>query len=213
MKHVYFIADDRTKTLDSVTLPTSCELHLLAEPAELYNHPPGLVLWQTDSPMKQYLLYKDGLDSAFCFVYLPAKEQIEQSSALLMKEIAGLISWETFIQYKQQCFAALFRNYILVEPEMHYEMARLIQESKQLNRPIRILRLQEENVPAFLTDKEKKVLLLLADGLGTQEIADKLYYSPKTIRGYFTRLLRKTGNKSRTDLVVQAYREKWVEAE
>ena len=57
-----------------------------------------------------------------------------------------------------------------------------------------------------LTDRERDVLKLLAEGHTTQEIADMLVITPKTVEGHKTNLMAKLGIHSRVDLVKYALR-------
>ena len=57
-----------------------------------------------------------------------------------------------------------------------------------------------------LTDRERDVLKLVAEGYTTQEIADVLVVSPKTIEGHKTNLMAKLGIHNRTELVKYALR-------
>lgn len=57
-----------------------------------------------------------------------------------------------------------------------------------------------------LTDREREVLKLLAEGHTTQEIADMLAISSKTVDGHKTNLMSKLDIHSRTDLVKYALR-------
>jgi len=57
-----------------------------------------------------------------------------------------------------------------------------------------------------LTDRERDVLKLAAEGHTTQEIADMLVISPKTVEGHKTNLMAKLGIHNRTDLVKYALR-------
>jgi len=57
-----------------------------------------------------------------------------------------------------------------------------------------------------LTDRERDVLKLLAEGHTTQEIADQLVISPKTVEGHKTNLMGKLGIHTRVDLVKYALR-------
>ncbi len=57
-----------------------------------------------------------------------------------------------------------------------------------------------------LTDRERDVLKLVAEGYTTQEIADMLVVSPKTVEGYRTNLMAKLGIHNRVDLVKYALR-------
>ena len=57
-----------------------------------------------------------------------------------------------------------------------------------------------------LTEREKDVLKLLAEDYTTQEIADVLVISPKTVEGHKTRLMAKLDLHSRVDIVKYALR-------
>ncbi len=57
-----------------------------------------------------------------------------------------------------------------------------------------------------LTDRERDVLKLVAEGHTTQEIADMLVVSPKTVEGHKTNLMAKLGIHNRTELVKYALR-------
>jgi DNA-binding NarL/FixJ family response regulator len=57
-----------------------------------------------------------------------------------------------------------------------------------------------------LTDREREVLKLLAEGHTNQEIADILLISPKTVDGYKTSLMDKLDIHNRIDLVKYALR-------
>jgi PAS domain S-box-containing protein len=56
-----------------------------------------------------------------------------------------------------------------------------------------------------LTRRERQVLLLLARGLGTAEIADTLTVSPSTARNHIQSILLKLGAHSRLEAVTYAY--------
>jgi DNA-binding NarL/FixJ family response regulator len=53
-----------------------------------------------------------------------------------------------------------------------------------------------------LTDTERQLVQLVHDGLSNQEISQVLHYSRKTVEAYLSRLYRKTGCRSRVELVV-----------
>ncbi|MFH1002624.1 MAG: response regulator transcription factor [Chloroflexota bacterium] len=57
-----------------------------------------------------------------------------------------------------------------------------------------------------LTERERDVLKLVAEGYTTQEIADMLVISPKTVEGHRTNLMAKLGIHNRTELVKYALR-------
>ncbi|MBF6076250.1 response regulator transcription factor [Nocardia beijingensis] len=58
---------------------------------------------------------------------------------------------------------------------------------------------------AELTDREREVMALVAEGLTNAEIAERLYLSPATARTHVSRILTKLHARDRTQLVVMAY--------
>ncbi len=55
--------------------------------------------------------------------------------------------------------------------------------------------------PLLLTQREKDVLKLLAEGLSNRQIGDPLHLSPRTIEKHVSSLLRKTETNNRAELV------------
>ncbi|MEU1998568.1 response regulator transcription factor [Nocardia gamkensis] len=58
---------------------------------------------------------------------------------------------------------------------------------------------------AELTDREREVMTLVAEGLTNAEIGERLYMSPATARTHVSRILAKLHARDRTQLVVMAY--------
>jgi DNA-binding NarL/FixJ family response regulator len=56
-----------------------------------------------------------------------------------------------------------------------------------------------------LTQREREVVALAAEGLSNEEIADKLYMSRSTAKTHVTRAMAKLGARDRAQLVVFAY--------
>jgi len=57
-----------------------------------------------------------------------------------------------------------------------------------------------------LTEREKEVLLLIAEGLSNKEIAEELHISVKTVKTHVSNLLMKCELEDRTQLAVYAHR-------
>ncbi|MEI6885120.1 MAG: response regulator transcription factor [Bacteroidota bacterium] len=67
-------------------------------------------------------------------------------------------------------------------------------------------------IPTF-SGKENELLKLLCKGLSTEEMAEKLCMSKRTIEGYRAKLLQKTGLSNTINLVIYAIRNKLVNLE
>jgi DNA-binding NarL/FixJ family response regulator len=56
-----------------------------------------------------------------------------------------------------------------------------------------------------LTDREREVMVLVAEGLSNDEIAARLVISPATAKTHVSRTMIKLGARDRAQLVVYAY--------
>lgn len=57
-----------------------------------------------------------------------------------------------------------------------------------------------------LSLRELEVIRLVVDGLGNQQIADRLGLSRRTVQAHIAKAMSKTGTKTRTQLAVSALR-------
>jgi DNA-binding NarL/FixJ family response regulator len=57
-----------------------------------------------------------------------------------------------------------------------------------------------------LTSREQEIMVLLAEGLSSKEIAEKLFISPKTVDNHRTNILRKLNLHSTIELIRYAAR-------
>jgi len=80
--------------------------------------------------------------------------------------------------------------------------AKFLVEDYQLEANLR----KEQDPYKQLTDREREILKLLAEGYTTREIADMLVISVKTVEGHKTNLMSKLDIHNRTDLVKYALR-------
>ena len=62
-----------------------------------------------------------------------------------------------------------------------------------------------------LTDREREILILVAEGYTNQQIADMLHVSPKTVDGHRTSLMSKLDLHDRTEVVKYALRRQLIE--
>jgi DNA-binding NarL/FixJ family response regulator len=70
----------------------------------------------------------------------------------------------------------------------------------------------ENNLQIILTDRENDVLQCLCNGLSTNEAAEKLFISPRTIEKHRSDLFLKTGTTTSISLVAFAFRNGLVKA-
>ena len=64
----------------------------------------------------------------------------------------------------------------------------------------------QDELLARLTEQERKVLVLLAEGLTNRQIGEKLHLAEKTVKNYVTSVLSKLGMTRRTEAAVYAVR-------
>lgn len=65
---------------------------------------------------------------------------------------------------------------------------------------------KEDERIASLTDQERRILELLAEGLTNREIAERMFLAEKTVKNYVSNLLAKMGMQRRTEAAVYAAR-------
>ncbi|URN94728.1 MAG: response regulator transcription factor [Candidatus Pristimantibacillus lignocellulolyticus] len=80
--------------------------------------------------------------------------------------------------------------------------------SQSLTRGLRVQRTQQGD--ESFTEREREVLLLVADGMSNKEIADELHISIKTVKTHVSNLLMKCELDDRTQLAVLAHRKGWA---
>nr|WP_286168772.1 response regulator transcription factor [Roseburia sp. 1XD42-34] len=73
------------------------------------------------------------------------------------------------------------------------------------------MRSPERALHEDLTDREREILLLLAQGKTNQEIADQLFISLKTVKVHVSNLLSKLEVQDRTQAVIYAFKNHLVE--
>ena len=63
---------------------------------------------------------------------------------------------------------------------------------------------EEDPRLARLTDQERKILDLIAEGLTNRQIGERLFLAEKTVKNYVSNLLAKLGMERRTEAAVFA---------
>ena len=68
------------------------------------------------------------------------------------------------------------------------------------------------NDQVMFTERESEVLNLICKGLSTQEIAERLFLSKRTVEGYRSRLLEKTNQPNIINLIIYCLKNKLLSA-
>ena len=69
-----------------------------------------------------------------------------------------------------------------------------------------LVRREEAGAEPIVSKREEEVLQLIADGLSTTEVAEKLYISVKTVKNHLASIYQKLDTRDRTQAVLQAVR-------
>jgi two-component system response regulator DesR len=143
-------------------------------------------------------------------IEMPGKTGLEAA-----EEIKGLnckvIILTTFARtgYFQRALKAGVRGYLLKDSPSE-ELAssiRRVMEGKRIYAPELMDDVYSEENP--LTDREKEVLELVADGKNTQEIAEQLSIKTGTVRNYISTILDKLDVKNRIEAIKQSKEKGW----
>lgn len=81
-------------------------------------------------------------------------------------------------------------------------LTQVVEAVDDLERRLGFVRLEggrEVSTPDDLTDRERQVLDLIAQGLSNRQVAERLFISAKTVSVHVSNVLRKTGTASRTE--------------
>ena len=114
-----------------------------------------------------------------------------QVSGYLLKDISG------------DDLTAAIRGAVKGEPQLHPEISRkLMRQMKPPSDPL-----------AVLTEREKDVLRLIAQGLSNKEIGQKLFLTEITVKGYVSDILGKLMVSDRTQAALFAIRHGLVKLE
>ncbi|MFX3625219.1 MAG: response regulator [Ectobacillus sp.] len=69
---------------------------------------------------------------------------------------------------------------------------------------------QEHQLHEDLTEREREILLLMAEGKSNQEIADELFIALKTVKTHVSNILNKLNVSDRTQAVIYAFRHQLI---
>jgi two-component system response regulator DesR len=143
-------------------------------------------------------------------IEMPGKSGLEAAEEI--KNLScKVIILTTFARtgYFQRALKAGVRGYLLKDSPSE-ELAssiRSVMEGRRIFAPELMDDIYSEENP--LTDREKEVLDLIADGKDTKEIADQLSIKTGTVRNYISAILEKLGVKNRIEAITQLKEKGW----
>ncbi|MEV0161322.1 response regulator transcription factor [Nonomuraea fuscirosea] len=146
---------------------------------------------------------------------LEATRRIRADPELAGTRVLILTTFE-FDQYVFEALRAGASGFLVknIEPDHLRQAVRATMRGESLLAPNVTRRLIERFVrPAgdgaeglsALTDRERDVLALVAEGLSNAEIAERLFLSPATVKTHLHRIMTKLDARDRAQLVIQAY--------
>ncbi|MGZ4160184.1 MAG: response regulator [Neobacillus sp.] len=156
------------------------------------------------------LVQKYRPDVCIMDIEMPGKSGLEAA-----EELKGLgckvIILTTFARsgYFQRALKAGVSGYLLKDSPSE-ELAgsiRSVMAGRRIYAPELMDDVYSEENP--LTDREKKVLELVADGKNTQEIAEQLCIKTGTVRNYISTILDKLDVKNRIEAITQSKEKGW----
>jgi DNA-binding NarL/FixJ family response regulator len=159
---------------------------------------------------------------------LTAARQITGSPALADVRVIVLTTFEAD-EYVFEALRSGASGFLgkSVEPEELHEAIRVVARGEALLSPratrsviARFLAGPRSEAPAtpdpaldVLTDREREMVALVANGLSNEDIAGRLYLSPLTVKTHVNRAMSKLHVRDRAQLVVLAYQTGLVRAE
>lgn len=95
------------------------------------------------------------------------------------------------------------RGDALIEPSV---MSRLVKTfARSSGGAQAATRAASQEIIDSLTEREREILINVASGLSNEQIADKLFISPATVKTHLARIMSKTDAHDRAQLVIFAY--------
>jgi DNA-binding NarL/FixJ family response regulator len=138
-------------------------------------------------------------NSEVLVVVLTASGDRRRHAAAIASGAAGVLQKEVSSAAIIEAIRHVSAGEPILTPREAIELLRIGDQERELERAT-------SSTLGRLTPREREILQLLAEGLGDQAIAERLYVSPKTIRNQMVGILGKLGVDSRLQALVLAVR-------
>ncbi|PTL37464.1 hypothetical protein C6Y45_16305 [Alkalicoccus saliphilus] len=146
-------------------------------------------------------------------VFVVPSHLLEKAINALVYEIDGVISREVFMKDPEKAVKQLSADNFMLDPNLNFQVADQIDRAQKRKLPVERLKLNESEIGTLMKKSEISILQLLLDGKNTREIAEELFYTPKTVKRYISNIIRILEKKDRTEAVVEVIRRGWVSVE
>ncbi len=140
---------------------------------------------------------------------LTAYDDDEFVFSLLKAGASGYLLKTAPLEEVVRAIREVYVGHSVLDPAVARKVVSLMTSDRQQGKPMEID--QETVKNAGLTKREMEVLRMLAEGLSNKEIASRLYISPRTVQTHLSNIFSKMNVSSRTEAVLKALREGWLE--
>lgn len=128
-------------------------------------------------------------------VILSMHSKIEYITKAFQAGATGYIVKESATEKLLECLEAVSKGGHFMDSSLHYKVVENVMKSRE-----REAKLTDAGYNA-LTRREQEVMRLLAQGLSTKKIAEKLFISPKTVKNHRSNIMNKLDLHSTVELV------------
>lgn len=166
---------------------------------------PDLVLMDIDMPIMDGLVASEqalAINSNLNILVLSMYDDYSHYSRLVSAGVKGFISKSSGKTELEKGIMAVSKGECYFSADLLRNIIIEINKSK--------VRTNSDDDIISFTSREEEVLKLICNGYATNEIADKLCLSHKTIDNHRSKLLQKTGVKNSVGLVIYAIKNKIV---
>ena len=208
------IVDDHTLVRDGIRslLALAADIDIVGEAADgreavekVRDLEPDIVLMDLAMPVMGGLEATRRIRKEFPATKVLALTQYDDSEYVIPVIEAGARGFVTKMSSSSElaiAIQAIYRGESFLSPSA---AAALIDECQQITSAE-----GEKDPYQLLTDREREVIKLIAEGHTAREIADMLIVSPKTVEWYKTSLMNKLNIHNKTDLIKFAIRKQLI---
>ena len=133
-------------------------------------------------------------------VMLSMYSKIDYITDAFRSGATGYVTKESAADRLVECLRAVSRGDYYLDSSLSHQVAKNLMEAGEQAAKI------TDSGYGSLTPREQQIVRLLAEGLSTKDVAEKLYISPKTVENHRSNIMNKLDLHSTMDLVRYAAR-------